>query len=489
MKNFEGNLEVGREDNPELEKSKNVLLSEIPNFETVENILPTKEIVQNSMGINFYNSQIGLDIPGWPPNIEDNEKKLSEFLGITESREVIIPPSWGRGGIISLGDKDIVLTGIYLDPQFKKDQLGSEFFEDIELNVARFDKENYGKLKFNSALMDWQNMTEMQQCGYKRPDPLTIFQTGKQSFNPDVIYVRLMNNGVRISDLGILNRLGDKKARDQLIEYSIKKLPKELKITNKEDYFQYVNNELVEELNKRHQDGFLSFEVGVLEKDSNLVLDSHNITLAGEIVDSDHSEFIKKENEYDPYVRKQQASQYACFLGNITYFGDGLGLDRANVQNSFNISLVEQEGSYDYFNQQRINEIVDLLKNINVVTGFKPHYSTSEAGREMFNPTIEWWKKYQEKLIDFKNIEQAMEKELKQIFIHIKKENVLLKQQNFQEIKESLGVDAVKLNQYLPEVVSEILEKIITFSTWEDFSKFAKNNYRKVLFRKIVLDK
>jgi len=297
-----------------------------------------------------------------------------------------------------------------------------------------------------------------------------------------------MQNGIRVADLMMLKEIGGSEATEKLLDFSIKKLPQEFKITNKDEYINHIIDELTGELTKRNENKFISLEIGVLQDNSCLNLDPHNISLAGEITDIDHQETINEENEHNPYSRKKQAAQYASFLGNLIFLADGFNLDKTKVQETFNIKLLSQSKSYEFFDLKRTNEIIDLLEKSKVVVGLKSSkgYDIEENGSEIFSESIKQWQDYKDKLL----ILEETKKEIELLADKFQNEIESTSEEKAGEILRGLEkTELINLSKYFPEFINGIVELIKNNSQIErrKMIDLLRKNYEKRIYQKIIL--
>ncbi|HNR81549.1 MAG TPA: hypothetical protein PKK37_03870, partial [Candidatus Pacearchaeota archaeon] len=233
---------------------------------------------------------------------------------------------------------------------------------------------------------------------------------------------------------------------------------------------------------------FISLEIGVLQDNSCLNLDPHNISLTGEITDIDHQETINEENEHNPYSRKKQAAQYASFLGNLIFLADGFNLDKTKVQETFNIKLLSQSKSYEFFDLKRTNEIIDLLEKSKVVVGLKSSkgYDIEENGSEIFSESIKQWQDYKDKLL----ILEETKKEIELLVDKFQNEIELTSEEKAEETLRGLTkTELINLSKYFPEFINEIVELIKNNSQIErrKMIDLLRKNYEKRIYQKIIL--
>ena len=476
MENIEKKFETNQNEQRDYrEDLKKIELKEIKRFETIKERLAESARIDNYKGVTFWNPDVDLDIDGWPPTTKEKEIKLAESLGITEKKEVIIPSSWGRGGILRIEGmkEDIVLNGFYIDPEFKKKQLGEGAEEEINALIDR-EKEKYGKLFLRSAIMDWITMSKMSELGFRTAKPVTILNVDqKESLNPEVISVRKMRNGVRVMDVIEMARLHENEAIDKLVNYSISKLPRELSIETKEQFCKWITEECAQELSKRINLRLTGIEIGVLKKEkqqNELWLDPHNITLAAEIVDLDVTKFSRQEERYDPYIREKEVAQYASMMGNMIYFAKSLEIDTSQVQEIFNKKVLSNAPLF--LDEKRSREVVEFLENVEVSIGLKKYFK--ENGSEFFSYSIECWK-------DLMKKEREMNKEKDNIFAVLKElyqDIQRIKQEIKKEkITELSGRDEVLnkansnllIRKYFSKHISEIIDSGFESLTEEEY--------------------
>ncbi len=467
-------------------------IREIPGFAVLKGPLLDNDIeLLEYEGSKMANFDLNLDIPGWPPRNKEDERQLAGFLGLNGAQDIIIPPAWNRGGIIQTDKGDIVIKGFCISPDFKRKQLKGKYDEFIEENFKRYDEQHFGKLKMASALTEVRRALNAIKLGYKQPEPISIFKViddRSNAENPNVVYARLMQNGIRVADLMMLKEIGGSEATEKLLDFSIKKLPQEFKVANKDEYINHIIDELTGELTKRNENKFISLEIGVLQDNSCLNLDPHNISLAGEITDIDHQETINEENEHNPYSRKKQAAQYASFLGNLIFLADGFNLDKTKVQETFNIKLLSQSKSYEFFDLKRTNEIIDLLEKSKVVVGLKSSkgYDIEENGSEIFSESIKQWQDYKDKLL----ILEETKKEIELLVDKFQNEIELTSEEKAEETLRGLTkTELINLSKYFPEFINEIVELIKNNSQIErrKMIDLLRKNYEKRIYQKIIL--